>query len=111
MPRARKLAVAFQTSMTRCWAAPIENTRAEQVWRALQRAEQFYMYGTGGDGPGTVMFSLQDRDFDSEAQFREFAARVRTVVDRANDSPCRIEMAYYPAGSLAPRFHLADEEG
>jgi hypothetical protein len=110
MPRARKLAVAFQTSMTRCWAAPIENTRAEQVWRALQRSEQFYMYGTGGDLQGTVIFSLQDRDFESEAQFREFAALVREVVDRANEGPCRIELAYYPAGALAPQFHLAEEE-
>jgi hypothetical protein len=104
MPISRKLAVAFQTSMTRCWADPVEDSRAEEVWRALQRAERFYMYSTGAGGPGAVMFSLQDREFASPAEFGEFAARVQAVVEQANQQACAVELAYYPAGSLAPKF-------
>ncbi len=107
MPPPRKLAVAFQTSMTRCWAAPLADSRAEQVWRALQRTERFYMYSTGAGPPGTVLFSLQDREFASPAEFTEFAARVQAVVEQANQQPCAVELAYYPAGSLAPKFQAS----
>jgi hypothetical protein len=110
MPHPRTLAVAFQSSMTRCWAAPIHNSRTEQVWRALQRAERFYMYSKGAGGPEVVLFSLQDRDFGSEDEFREFAAKVRSVVNQANEEECRIELAHYPAQALTPRFYWRDTD-
>ena len=104
MAASRQLAVAFQTSMTRCWAAPVEEARTEQVWRALQRAERFYMYSTGAGGPQSVMFSLQDRDFATEEEFTEFARWVQEVVEQANQQTCAVELAYYPAGSVTPKF-------
>jgi len=102
----RSLKFPFQTSVTRCWVHSIDEDRFDRIWRALHVGQRFYMYARDADDPSSAMFSLQDRDFLSERQFREFFDLVTEVVLWANTKPCEIELAYYPAGSLKPNFHL-----
>jgi hypothetical protein len=106
----RSLRFPFQTSSTRCWVSSIEEDRFDQIWRALHVSQRFYMYARDADDPGSAMFSLQDRDFHSEEEFKEFSETVKRIIDEANTRSCQIELAYYPAGSLKPRFSLPEGE-
>src|SRR5438128_1919253 len=104
----RLLRFPFQTSLTRCWITSIEEDRFTQIWRALHVGQRFYMYSRDADDPSSAMFSLQDRDFHAEEEFREFSETVRRIIEEANGKPCEIEVAYYPAGSLKPRFFVPE---